>query len=143
MILEIIKYCGLLLMLSLVMIFEHAVSLPFITCTVFLLIIRDQQSVMVVVTVGLTSLIGSTVFGVGWLMFFILLAVSAQIVRYWKQMINRVWWGSRLVSLGLTVIFSILIKPTFSTYFLIFSLLSMVFSLLLVWLFEIRKMRRG
>ena len=141
MIWESLRYLGLLLLLGLVMLIEQAVVLPFITFTLFILFIKNQQPLVMVLTISITSFFGSVLFGISWLLLFILLAIAAQLVRYWRQSVTRTWWGPGLISLSLTVVFSFLVRFVPSTQFLIFSLISLILSLVILWLTELKRKR--
>lgn len=140
MIIEIIRYIVFLLVLSVILIMEQILAVPFVFLTLFLLLVRNQTSIMMIVSTLYVSLLVAAVFAVSWLLVFILIASATVIVRYWKSWFGRNWWGMSIAVLLMVAIFSIFIPPQPTVQFLIFSMIGYLLSLAVIRLEYHRKL---
>ncbi len=130
---EIFKYFFLLTGLCLVLLIEQVLALPFIFFTLLMLWTNRQTPLMSVLTIVTTSLVCAVIFGQSWLLLFAFIALAIHLVKFWQTRFINSWWASNLQVLIIVTMFSLIIPPQSTAQFLVFSSISYLISLIILW----------
>ncbi len=130
---EIIKYVIQFLVISLVLLIEQVLSLPFIFFTLLILWTNFQTKPMLILTTVLMSLFCAVVFSESWLLMFGFIIVTVNVMKLWQTKYGKTWWLSNLHILFTVAFFSMFVPPQPTAQFLVFSGLSYVISLIILW----------